>query len=257
MKRLLALDVGNTSITVGLFRGSRLVARGRIATPRPGKAGALARPLRALLRRLPAGAVDDVIVASVVPHATAALRRLLLALLKRRPLIVGRDLRVPVKNRYRVPSQVGQDRLVNAAAAFHLYGGPAIVVDFGTTVTVDLVSGKGEYLGGAIAPGMEISLEALVCRAALLPRISMNPPRELLGRDTRQSMRSGLFYGYGALCDGLVSGLRRRYAPGATVIATGGHAALVRPYCRSVQVLRPDLTLQGLRLTYQKNRKKS
>lgn len=257
MKTLLALDVGNTTINVGLFRGSRLLKSRRIATPARSSASSLAGPLRALLRKLHAGPVGAAVVSSVVPHATAALKRVLPKLLQVKPLIVGEDLRAPVRNRYRVPSQVGQDRLVNAAAAFFLYGGPAIVVDFGTAVTVDLVSGRGAYLGGVIAPGMGISLKALVDRTALLPKIEMTPPRELLGRDTRQSMRSGLFHGYGALCDGLVRRLKRRYAPRARVIATGGHAALIRPYCRTIQILRPDLTLRGLRITYQKARKTS
>ena len=145
---------------------------------------------------------------------------------------------------------MGQDRLVNGVAAFHLYGGPAIVVDFGTAVTLDLVSARCEYMGGLIVPGVGIAVEALVDRTALLPRIDLTPPREFLGRDTRQSMLSGLFHGYGSLCDGVVAQLKSRHAPKARVIATGGHCRLMAPYCRSVQIVNPDLTLLGLMLIY-------
>lgn len=251
---LLALDVGNTSITAGLFRGKRLAARGRIPTREPG-AERYARALRGLLRELraPPGKVEAVIISSVVPRATVALKRALPGLVRPKPLVVGEGLRAPVINRYRVPAQVGQDRLVNAAAASFLYGGPAIVVDFGTAVTLDLVTRRREYLGGLIVPGLEIALEALASRTALLPRVRLTPPKEFLGRDTQASMLSGLFYGYGALCDGLVATLKRRHAPRAKVIATGGHATLIAPFCSSIRIVNPDLTLQGLRLIYQKS----
>lgn len=260
---LLAIDAGNTSIAVGAFRGKRLIARGRIPTRGSGTTGlgeprAAARyasALRSFLRSFHAapGEVEGVVVSSVVPRATAALRRALKGLVRPRLLVVGEDVRAPVINRYRVPGQVGQDRLVNAAAACFLYRGPAIVVDFGTAVTIDLVTRRREYLGGFIVPGLEIALEALAARTALLPKIALTPPREFLGRDTRSSMRSGLFYGYGALCDGLVASLKRRHAPRAQVIATGGHAAMIAPFCRSLRIVNPDLTLQGLELTYRKS----
>lgn len=245
---LLALDVGNTSVTAGLFRGRRLARRVRFPTAQVLSGSGAAAVLRRLLRswRL---CPDQVILSSVVPRATRPLCTALRRLIGQRSLVVGKDLQAPVINRYRIPSQVGQDRLVNAAAAFHLYGGPAIIVDFGTAVTVDLVSARREYLGGLIAPGLEIALAALVDRTALLPRIPLTPPRSFLGRDTSSSMRSGIFHGYGALCDGLVAGLKRRYAPRAKVIATGGHATLIAPFCRSVQIVNSDLTLQGLELT--------
>ncbi len=241
---LLAIDVGNTNITAGLFRGARLVARGRVPTQ------ASVRALLSSMKVKPS-AVDGVILSSVVPRATVVLRRSLKQL-GLKPLILGENIRAPIRNRYRVPSQVGQDRLVNGVAAYFLYGGPAIVVDFGTAVTLDLVSSRREYLGGLIVPGAGIALEALASRTALLPKITLTPPTEFLGRDTRQSMLSGLFHGYGALCDGLVAGLKSRHAPKARVIATGGHCRMLAPYCRSVQIVNPDLTLQGLRLVYSK-----
>ena len=257
---LLALDVGNTSITLGLFRESKLAAHGRM--PTHGSPEELTYR-RALVRFLKSKAreperITDVILSSVVPRATGTLKKIFHGLIGRKVLVIGESVQAPIRNRTRIPSQVGQDRLVNAAAAYHLYGGPAIIVDFGTAVTFDLVSARREYLGGLIVPGMEVALEALVGRAALLPSVPMKAPREFLGRDTRSSMAAGLFYGYGALCDGLVAGLKKRYAPRARVIATGGHARPAAPFCRSIQVVNPFLTLQGLELAYrQKSDRKS
>ena len=247
---LLAIDVGNTNATVGIFRAGRLIRRGRMPTE---------GSLRALLGRMRVSPkeVNGVILSSVVPRATAFLKRALKGLVRPKPLILGENVRAPIKNRYRIPSQVGQDRLVNGVAACFLYTGPAIVVDFGTAVTVDLVSARREYLGGLIVPGVGVALEALISRAALLPEISLAPPKEFLGRDTRQSMRAGLFYGYGALCDGLVRQLKSRYAPRAKVIATGGHCRLIAPYCSLVQIVNPDLTLQGLRIIHEKSQQNS
>ena len=244
---LLAIDVGNSNITAGLFRGARLVARGRIPTR-----GSL-QSLLGAVRARPAE-LDGVIISSVVPRATAPLKRSLKQL-GLKALVLGENIRAPIKNRYRIPSQVGQDRLVNGVGVYHLYGGPAVVVDFGTAVTLDLVSARREYLGGLIVPGVGIAVDALVSKTALLPRIDLTPPSEFLGRDTRQSMLSGLFHGYGALCDGIVARLKSRYAPKARVIATGGHCELMAPYCRSVGIVAPDLTLHGLRLTYEKSKK--
>ncbi len=254
---LLALDVGNTRITVGIFRGRRLDFRGSILTYAASSCSAL---LRGLLRkgRADPREIEGVIVSSVVPKATLSLKKALKTLRLPRPFVLGEKLEAPVVNRYRIPSQVGQDRLVNAAAAYFLYGGPAIVVDFGTAITVDLVNRRREYLGGLIVPGVEIALEALTNRAALLPKIGLTRPKEFLGRDTVSSMRSGLFFGYGALCDGIVKRLKARYAPRAKVIATGGHSPLIAPYCRTIQIVNPDLTLHGLELTYRtKGAKKS
>lgn len=241
---LLAIDVGNTALTAGLFRGKRLLARGRVAT-----FGSFPRLLRSL--KVSPRDLEGVILSSVVPRATASLRRALKSSRCPKPLILGENIEAPIRNRYRFPSQVGQDRLVNGVGAYFLYGEPAIVVDFGTAVTLDVVSKRREYLGGLIVPGVGIALEALVSRTALLPRITLSPPKEFLGRDTRQSMLSGLFHGYAALCDGIVARLKSAHAPGAKVIATGGHCRLISPYCRSVRVIDPDLTLHGLRLTYE------
>lgn len=249
---LLAIDIGNTNITVGLFQSQRLISHGRISTQGPRTVDEYTITFRGLLDNLQAKrqAIDGVILSSVVPKATAPLKQALRPLVNPKPLVVGESIRAPILNRYRIPSQVGQDRLVDAAAAYHLYGGPVIIIDFGTAVTIDLVSKKREYLGGIIVPGIEVALEALTTRAALLPKINLSPPRELLGRDTVGSMRSGIFFGYSALCDGLVVRLKDKHATKAKVVATGGHASLISPYCRTIQKINPHLTLQGLELTY-------
>jgi type III pantothenate kinase len=247
---LLAIDVGNTNITVGIFREQGLIADGRISTQGPRTVDEYTIALRALLDNLHVepGSIQGVIISSVVPRATVPLKQALRALVKPTPLVLGQTIKAPIINRYRIPGQVGQDRLVNAVAALHLYGGPAIVVDFGTAITIDLVSRRREYLGGLIVPGVEIALEALIRQAALLPRIELTPPRELLGRDTVSSMQGGLFFGYSALCDGIVERIKARHASRATVVATGGYASLIAPYCKTLKVVNPHLTLQGLEL---------
>jgi len=160
--------------------------------------------------------------------------------------IVGQDITVPLRNRYAYPEQVGQDRLVGAFAAWRAFKRDCIVADFGTAITIDVVTAKGEYLGGVIAPGLDISLEALASRTALLPKVELKEPPELLGRDTANSIRSGVLYGCAALCDGLVGQLKRRYAPRAVVVATGGASGLVAKHARSIDHLKPHLVLDGL-----------
>lgn len=234
---LLAIDIGNTAIHVGLFSQGRLKHRFVLTT-------SLARKTGQLRRRLPRA--DEAIICSVVPWATPKLTAILRAAGCRRVRVVGRDLKVPLKNRYRYPKQVGQDRLVGAYAAWKEFKRDCIVCDFGTAVTIDLVTAKGEYLGGIIAPGLELSLETLAARTALLPRVDLRQPAELLGRDTATSIRSGVVLGCAALCDGLVARLKARHAPHAVVVATGGAAPLIARHARSIGRLRPNLVLEGL-----------
>ena len=248
---LLAIDVGNTNIVIGVYDRRRLIASGRISTSSPRTVDEYAITLGGLLQRLevPPASVTRILIASVVPKATAGVKAALKGICRPRPRVVGEEVPIPIRNRYRDPAQVGQDRLVNAVAARTRYGAPVLILDFGTAITVDLVSARGAYEGGMIAPGLEISLEALATRAALLPRIELAAPRTVLGRDTAASILSGVVYGYGALCDGLVTKLKTaakiRRAP---VVATGGHAAFIAPYCRTVTDVNPTLTLDGLAL---------
>ena len=160
---------------------------------------------------------------------------------------------MPIKNLYRNPKQVGQDRLVNAYAAVKLYGAPLIVVDFGTAVTFDIISKNKAYLGGMILPGMRISLDILAERAALLPKIKLNRPKEFIGRDTKSSMTSGIVYGLAALTDALAVKIKQRIGRNALVIGTGGNIGLIFRYCKAIDKVRGDLTIQGLSMLYREN----
>lgn len=234
---LLSIDIGNTSITLGLFRAARLIKRYSLPT----KGYAIAGIKRGLGNRIP----DAAVICSVVPHATrklaGELKRLGLAV-----YIIGRDIKVPVRNLYRDPKQVGLDRLVNAYAGIRLYGAPLVVVDFGTAVTFDAISKNKEYLGGMILPGMKISLEALNERTALLPKIGLAEPEDFIGKDTKNSMLSGLFYGFGSLTAALSRSIKGKIGRDAKVILTGGNAAQIAPYCKGVYKVDPDLTLKGI-----------
>jgi type III pantothenate kinase len=190
----------------------------------------------------------------VVPVAANNLKKSLFELVGKRPYIIGKAIKVPVRNLYRNPSQVGQDRLVNAYAGINLYGAPLIAVDFGTAITFDVVSKNKEYLGGMILPGLGISLDALNRNTALLPSIKLNAPKEFIGRDTRSSMLSGIVYGFAALTDDLVLRIKKKVGKGAKVIGTGGNISLIGKYCRCIDKIDKDLTLKGLNLIYFKKK---
>ncbi len=243
---ILAIDIGNTRITFGRFEGTRLVRYAVLPTHPLRSANTLAHQVAAL--RLATDRAEEVLICSVVPDMTAALTTALRHLQARRIRIVGKDVKVPLANRYRRPSQVGQDRLVGAYAAWRQFRRACIVADFGTATTIDVVTAHGEYLGGVIAPGLELALDTLANKTALLPRVRLTAPKELLGRDTESSIRSGLVYGAAALCDGIVTQLKRRYAPKAAVVATGGAGPLIAQHAKTLRHLRPHLVLEGLHL---------
>ena len=246
--RILAIDIGNTNIVCGIFEGKKLRGVWRLATKACGSSGRCVAWLAPLLKDK--RDIQGIILCSVVPRCTPLFKKAARAL--RLPIyVVGETIPCPIRNRYRNPRQVGQDRLVNAYAALLLYGAPAIVVDFGTAITVDLISKKGEYMGGIIAPGMAISLEALAERTALLPKVRLRPPRLLLGKDTQGSMLSGVFYGFSSLCDGLVANLRRKYGARIKAILTGGHTPIISTYCKTINYTNKYLTLEGLRLIFE------
>lgn len=239
-RMLLAIDIGNTNIALGVFKGERLVKRLDIPTDHTRGYAGILKVLRARYH------VDNAVICSVVPQATLLLARAARRQ-KIRTRVVNQGIKIPVKNRYRHPRQVGQDRLVNAFAGIRFYGTPLIIVDFGTAITFDVISRAGEYLGGMIVPGVQISLDALAQRTALLPRVQAGASRELIGRDTRSSMLSGVVRGYAALADGLISALCRTTGASQTV-ATGGASGLIVPYCQLLKRRDPDLTLKGLEL---------
>lgn len=237
---LLTIDIGNTNITFGLFKSSKLFRVFNIPTK--------SYNIGELKKKLGKVKFSDTIICSVVPKSTHLLSSDLRRLTKIRPCVVGRDIIVPIKNCYRKPKQVGQDRLVNAFAGVKLYGSPLVVVDFGTAVTFDVISGKGEYLGGMIIPGLGVSLDALSKYTALLPRVKLESPREFIGRDTKNSMLSGVVYGYAALCDDLSARIKLKVGVKAKIIGTGGGVGLIGKYCKSLDKIDKDLTLFGLNL---------
>lgn len=241
---LLAIDVGNTTVTAGIFKGMRLIYTGKILTRKPASHKYYLAEFKKILKNK---LIDGIIISSVVPDTTKALKAVFVNDFKIRPMVLGANLRVPIKNLYKNPKQVGQDRLVNAYAGYKKFGGGLIIVDFGTAVTFDVVSRKGEYVGGIIVPGIETSLRTLSQNAALLPRIKIKKVNALIGKDTKTSMLSGVLHGYGALCDGLVSRIRKETGQDYKVILTGGHARLISKFCRFDKI-EPNLTLNGLKM---------
>ena len=255
---LLAVDIGNSNITIGSFRNGGLVASRRAVTPARATADELEVLLEGLLR-LDDAAIADVSAiscASVVPDLTAALESV--AARRERPLLVAGPGTVPLPIRVDRPAEVGADRLVNAMAAGRLYGTPAVVVDFGTATTFDCVASDGAYVGGAIAPGLELGLEALAARTAKLPRIELRLPDRAIGRDTVSAMQSGTVFGYQALATGLLARIRRELAdasdlPAAEVhtILTGGlSAAPWAATLEGIEAIDPELTLKGLAILH-------
>jgi type III pantothenate kinase len=242
--RFIAVDIGNTSAFFAAYNGNKIVKTLRLGTVFSSSPKAL--PVLAKWGK----GYPVAVIASVVPAASLFLRKKL-PRIGIRALVIGRDLQAPVKNRYKNPKQVGADRLVNAVAAHELYRKDAIVIDFGTAITFDVVSKKGEYLGGVIAPGIEISLDALFQKTALLPKIRLSHPRGVVGRDTIESIRSGCSFGIGGLCDRVVEEIRRQHRLDPIVIATGGYAKFMAKYCHSIDKIDPHLTLTGIRLTYE------
>ena len=228
--------------------GERLAVKAKTPTHRSSLYG---RFLKGLCRRSGLKAAEDingVIIASVVP---LALSRVLVEL--RRTFgcairITGRDVVVPIRNRYRIKAEVGQDRLVNAYAAMKLYGSPAVIVDLGTAITLDVVSAKSEYMGGLILPGIEMSLAGLFRKTAMLPRVELKEARSIIGRDTVNSIRGGILFGFGSMCDGLIARYRAMLGKKTKAIMTGGNAGLISRYTKSVQAVDEDLTLKGLYL---------
>lgn len=244
---LMAIDVGNTNINIGLFKDNRLFHEYSLPT----KNKLRYVYINKLIRRFK---IKDTILCSVVPSVTRYLEGNLRKALKGKLFIVGKNIKAPVKNLYRQPKQVGQDRLVNAYAGIMLYGAPLIVVDFGTAVTFDIISKNKEYLGGMILPGMELSLEALYLHTALLPRIKLNKPKEFIGRDTKNSMLSGIVYGLAALTDDLTLRIKDKIGKNSTIIGTGGSIGLIKNYCKTIKYTDKNLTLKGLNAIYSQRR---
>jgi type III pantothenate kinase len=252
---LLAIDVGNTNVTLALFDGERLVADWRVTAHRERTADEMAVELRELfaLRGLELGIVSGVVISSVVPILNAALLEASRRYLKCEPVMVGPGVKTSVRIRAENPKEVGADRIANALAAYTKYGGPVVVIDFGTAVTYDAINAEGDYLGGAIAPGVEISLDALVSQTAMLRRVEPVAPDSVIGRTTVTSIQAGLVWGFVAQVEGMVARMVVELGGSARVIATGGQASLVANLTHVIEKTDPLLTLEGLRLIFLQN----
>jgi type III pantothenate kinase len=254
---LVTADVGNTEIVLGVFDGAVLAHTWRLSTRPERTSDELALQLSGFLEHRALDLRKDVTglcLASVVPDVTSAFREMAAAYLSFEPVVVGPGTKTGVSVLTDNPREVGADRVVNTLATFTRFGGPAVVVDFGTSTNFDVVSDEGAFLGGVIAPGLQISAAALVGRTARLTRVDLQAPRSPIGRSTVEAIQSGLLYGTAGEVDAIVTRIRDELrAPDATVVATGGLAPVVIPHCRTVDHHEPWLTLEGLRLVYERN----
>ncbi len=253
----LAIDIGNTNITLGVYEGERLAATWRLATVHDRMADEYGIMLVQLMahRGITPPDVTGAAIASVVPALTGVFRRVCADYVDRDALVVDTGVKTGVRIRYENPREVGADRVVDCAAVQVKYGGPACVVDFGTATTFDAISREGDYLGGAIAPGIGIAAEALFSRASKLYRVEIAAPQRAIGPNTAAAMQSGIFFGYVGLVEGLVARFRKELGDDMKVIATGGLAEVVARETAVIQHVDPWLTLDGLRLIYEMNRK--
>ncbi len=252
---LLTIDIGNTNISLGVYSGEELGPCWRVSTDHQRMPDEYGLQLDGLLKHgdLVPEDISGVCLASVVPQLTGVFLQACREYLDLEPLVVDTGVKTGVKILYETPKSVGADRIVDAAAVQHLYGGPACVVDFGTGTTFDAISPTGDYLGGAIAPGIGIAADALFRRAAKLPKVDLNTPPSVIGKNTPHSMQSGLIFGYVGLVEGMVDRFRNELGPDMKVIATGGLTDIIARETDVIEIVAPWLTLDGLRIIWDMN----
>jgi type III pantothenate kinase len=252
---LLVIDVGNSNNVIGLFSEKKLLSHWRIRTEWNRTADEYWVLFKEFVQssNVEPDNIDDIVIACVVPSLIPVLQEMAKKYFSSEPLIVGPGIKTGISILYRNPAEVGADRIVNSVAAFEKYGGPLIIVDFGTATTFDVVSKKGEYLGGVIFPGIQISLEALFKHTAKLPRIDMLVPEKVIGKSTVESIRSGAVHGFTGMIENLVQQIKKELGQNAHVVATGGIVDWIATKTNVIDTLDPFLTLDGLRIIYDKN----
>ncbi len=253
---LVAIDIGNTNIVLGVFDHERLVENWRVGTNAQITPDEYAMTIKDLFgfAGIEFKQITGVIISTVVPPLLPVMVEMSRKYFHIEPMVVSHHLKTGITIRYDNPKELGADRIVNAAAAYKIYGGPIIIVDFGTATTFCAVTKDGEYLGGAITPGVKISAEALFQRASKLPRVELTKPPRVIGTDTTSAMQAGIIYGYAGLVDGIVERMKKELSPISKVVATGGLAELVSTETKTPLEVKPHLTLEGLKLLYEINR---
>lgn len=252
---LLTIDIGNTNLTLGLYENGRMTAHWRLATDSARMPDEYGLQFLGLLAHAhcQTSCLDGIVLASVVPPLTSRVAAACTQYLGKTPLIVDAGIRTGIRIRYEDPRAVGADRVADAVAVKHLYGGPACVVDFGTATTFNAITAEGDYLGGAITAGINLAANALFSHAAKLPNIDIAPPPSVIGRNTIHAMQSGLLFGYVAMVEGMVARFRQELGPDMKVIATGGLAPMIAAHTQVIDQMVPWLTLDGLRIIWEIN----
>ena len=254
---LLAIDIGNTNIVIGCIRDEEILFKARIATDRTRTSDQYGVEIKNMLEAFGVQREDisDCIISSVVPPVFNSVRTGVVKVIGKQPMVVGPGLKTGLNIKVEVPGQVGSDRIVIAVAALAQYKPPLILMDMGTATTIEVVEEGNTYIGGVIFPGVKISLDALTSRAAQLPGISLDKPRQVIGKNTVDCMRSGMMYGTAAMIDGMVERIEQELGHSTTLVATGGMAQFITPLCKREIILEKDLLLKGLAILYKKNKR--